>query len=301
MAKAAQITITGVDGSVWVISGKGAGAQGVELSTDPKGIYDAPVTTIWNSTAFQTGATYGGLRVNKRDIVFAVWIWQMPGQSWESIDAAWRRAWAYDADCTMTITTETGSRSLQLRLSEQMDFDPPHDPHIKAQAMVTLTCTAGVPWWVETDITETWVSPTNTTAGTSVAHGSVTIENPTDQPMYLQWVVSAPGQWTLPDFSFGLDYLNGFGTGANNVDRVIILPTQAAGQILTIDTDPSQEMIVSSDGSNFWALMNGISFLYPVPPWTPATSLPVAVTLAPAGAILTVIQPRNFSRPWGLR
>lgn len=82
---------------------------------------------------------------------------------------------------------------------------------------------------------------------------------------------------------------------------MITLPQTAAGKDLTVDTDPMEEMIVAQDSSQMWALMNGVSFLYPVPPYTPATSVPVSVTGAPSGASVLVVQPRNWSRPWGLQ
>src|SRR5487761_1329522 len=154
----ATITLTGVDGSQWNLSGPGHGSQGVELAPNPAGLYDPPTTTIWNSTAFQDGATYGGNRTEKRDVVFAVNIFHMPGLSWEQLDSQWRKAWAYDTDSTLTIATESGSRSLSLRLSEHPDFAPAHDPHQKRWGSVTMTCTAGVPWWVEADTTSVWVS-----------------------------------------------------------------------------------------------------------------------------------------------
>lgn len=289
---AAMITVTGVDGSVWTIAGQGRGREGVELATSPSGLYDAPVTTIWNQSAFQVGSSFGGYRTNKRDVVFAVNVFQAAGQSWEAVDSAWRKAWAYDRDSTLTITTDYGTRSLKLRMSEQPDFKPDKDPHLKMQSKVVMTCVAGNPWWVESDVTSTWTATADSTAPGVSRHGTVSIANPTDQPMWLKWVCSAPGKWTVPDFSWAAD---------DDATRTITLPATTVGKDLTVDTDPMEEMIVAADGSQIWALMNGVSFLYPVPPYTPATDVPVTVTGAPAGASVLVVQPRNWSRPWGLQ
>lgn len=296
-AKAALIEMTGVDGSHWTISGQGAGAEGVELGTAPTGIYDAPVQTMWHSSFFQAGATPAGYHIDKRDIVFGVNVFATKGLPWEMVDSGWRKAWAYDRDSTMTITTDFGSRSLALRLSEQPTFRPVKDPHLKYWGQVTMTCTAGVPWWVEQDVTPTWQSTVDTT-GVDPATGAqrsqtgfVSVENPTDQPMWLRWVCSAPGRWTLPDFSW---------TVGEYAARKVRLPLTTVGQDLTVDTDPMEEMIVSADGSQIWALMNGVSFMFPVPPYTPATELPVTVESAPVGASVMCVQPRNWSRPWGL-
>ncbi|MEU2033586.1 phage tail protein [Nocardia amamiensis] len=289
---AAMIMVTGVDGSQWTIAGQGRGREGVELATSPSGLYDAPVTTIWNQSAFQIGSSFGGFRTNKRDVVFAVNIFQTSGRSWEAVDSAWRKAWAYDRDSTLTITTDYGTRSLSLRMSEQPDFKPDKDPHLKMWGKVVMTCTAGNPWWVESDVTTTWTSTIDTTGG-QIQAGTVTIANPTDQQMWLKWVCSAPGKWTVPDFSWT--------PGDDHAARVVTLPRTATGQDLTVDTDPMEEMIVAADKSQIWALMNGVSFLHPVPPYTPATAVPVSVTGAPTGASVLVVQPRNWSRPWGLQ
>ncbi|MGK8554394.1 phage tail protein [Nocardia gipuzkoensis] len=289
---AAMIMVTGVDGSQWTIAGQGRGREGVELATSPSGLYDAPVTTIWNQSAFQIGSSFGGFRTNKRDVVFAVNIFQTSGRSWEAVDSAWRKAWAYDRDSTLTITTDYGTRSLSLRMSEQPDFKPDKDPHLKMWGKVVMTCTAGNPWWVESDVTTTWTSTIDTTGG-QIQAGTVTIANPTDQQMWLKWVCSAPGKWTVPDFSWT--------PGDDHAARVVTLPRTATAQDLTVDTDPMEEMIVAADKSQIWALMNGVSFLHPVPPYTPATAVPVSVTGAPTGASVLVVQPRNWSRPWGLQ
>lgn len=299
----ASISLIGVDGSLWHISGKNQGAEGVELSTAPSGMYDSPATTIWNATAFQTGATWYGMRYDKRDLVLPFNLFAAGGLPWETVDGNFRKAWSYSQDSTLIVTTETSTRCLKIRLSEQPDFSPKHDPHLKTTggAPLVLTLTAGFPFWIEEDITQPWVSSINTSTGSSEQEGSVLVENPTDLPMYLRWVCSAPAQWTLPDFSFGLDYNLGIGSGAENADRIVTLPKTATGQDLTIITDPEYPMITAADGSNQWAAMDGVSFLYPVPPQTPSTDFPVWVTYAPSAASVQCIQVRYWTRPWGLQ
>jgi hypothetical protein len=292
VSEAALIEVVGVDGSSWTLSGTGQGEQGVELATAPTGLYDAPVTTFWNSSAYQPGATYGGASWQKRDVAFAVNVHATETLSWESVDSAWRKAWAYDRDTELVVTTQFGTRRLFLRLSEQPEFETERDPHLKRWAKVTMTCTAGVPWWVEDDVTVTAVSSTDTTAAGVSETLWLPVSNPTDRPMWLRWVASAPGVWTLPDFSFAADEF---------ADRVITLPSLSVGQDITVDTDPLEEMVVAANGSSVWARMNGKVFLHSVPPWTPETQLPVTVSGAPAGATVQVRCPRNWSRPWGLQ
>ncbi|MGW6623693.1 phage tail protein [Nocardia sp. NPDC055002] len=292
MSTAALIEVEGVDGSLWTLSGAGQGREGVELGTSPTGLYDAPVKTIWNSSAFQIGATFGGATWQKRDVVFGVNVFGTQSSNWESTDSAWRKAWAYDRDSKLIVTTEYGSRTLRLRLSEQPEFKPKRDPHSKGWSQVTMTCTAGVPWWIEDDVTATAASTIDTRPDGASETLWVSVSNPTDQPMWLRWVASAPGVWTLPDFSWKED---------NAANRVITMPTLTNGQDITVDTDPMQEMVVAADNSSVWARMNGRMFVHSVPPWTPEVQVPVTVKGAPAGAIVQVRCPRNWSRPWGLQ
>lgn len=293
MTEAALIELDGVDGSHWILSGPGYGSEGVEFATSPSGIYDAPVTVPWNSSAYQPGATPGHPTWLKRDVTFSVNIFRTEYNSWQEVDSAWRKAWSYLQDSTLSITTESGTRRLKLRMTQQPEFKPANDPHIKQWGRITMMCTAGVPWWTEDDVIGTDETVTDTTSsGTETLW--VPVENPTDQELYLRWVLpaaSANTQWTVPDFSWKDD---------ENANRAIELPTQTTGQHLTIDTDPMEEMIVCADGSQFWARMNGRMFEFPVPAYTPRTLLPVQVSGVPVGTKVMVRCPRNWSRPWGL-
>jgi hypothetical protein len=226
----------------------------------------------------------------KRDVTFAVDIYAIDGRSWQDVDSAWRKAWSYVADSTLTITTEYGARRLKLRMTQQPEFKPRNDPHLGETGRVTMMCTAGVPWWVEDDVVSTAVTKTDTRNG-SVETLWLEVSNPTDQDLYLRWVLAAPAKWKVPDFSWKADA---------NAARAIDLPTQTAGQHLTIDTDPMEEMIVSADGSLFWARMNGKMFDHPMPSYTKKTSIPIQVTGAAPGLPCMVRAPRNWSRPWGL-
>jgi hypothetical protein len=290
-ATPATIEVVGVDGSHWHLSGPGYGAEGAELGTSPQGLWDAPVSTIWLTSAFQDGATFGGVNWLKREVVFGVNIFETATQSWEEVDSAWRKAWSYEADSQLIITTQYGARRLYLRMSQQPEIKMTQDSHIKRWGKVTMTCTAGKPWWVEDDVTATAVTTTNTTvSGSEILW--LPVSNPTDRPLYLRWVGSAPATWTFPDFSWD---------GGADAARVVHMPSLTTGQDITVDTDPMEEMVVAADGSSVWARMNGVAFVHAVPPWTEETNIPVTVTGAPIGASVMVRCPRNWSRPWGLQ
>jgi len=294
----ATVELEGVNGNWFTLSGPGMGEQGAYLGTDVDGIYDAPVKTIQNSHAFQTGSTYGGKRNLQRDLVFGVWITDDNGESWESNDSEWRKAWDYAKDAKLWITTETSRRYLKVKLAEQPQVQMEHDPRLIGSQKVVMTCVANDPWWYEPDATATWIAPTDTSGGSTVS-GTVTVSNPTDVPIWLKWVIQAPGKPTLPDFSFGDDR---YERATIDAARQVVMPTLQTGEHILVDTDEEaiNGQVNSSTDTAVYMRMNGVTFCYPVPPYTPATALPVAMSKAPAGVGIQVRQPRPWSRPWGL-
>jgi hypothetical protein len=294
----ATVELEGVNGNWFTLSGPGMGEQGAYLGTEVDGFYDAPVKTIHNSHAFQTGSTYGGKRNLQRDLVFGIWITDDNGESWESNDSEWRKAWSYDRDAKLWITTETSRRYLKVKLAEQPQVQMEHDPRLIGSQKVVMTCVANDPWWYEPDVTATWIAPTDTQGGSTVT-GTVSVSNPTDVPIWLKWVIQAPGKPTLPDFSFGDDR---YERATIDAARQVVMPTLQAGEHILVDTDEEaiNGQVNSSTDTAVYMRMNGVTFCYPVPPYTPATALPVAMSKAPAGVGIQVRQPRPWSRPWGL-
>lgn len=286
------VQLEGVNGSLFTLSGPGMGAEGVWLGTTVEGIYDAPVKTIWTEHAHQIGASFGAMRNLRRDIVFDVTIGDNSSLTWQEADSEWRKAWSYTEDCKLWIETADSRRHLKLRLGEQPLFKPERDPNIMQVERVTMTCISGDPWWYEDDATDSWVL-TSGTAGS----GTVTVENPTDTEVWLKWVLQGSARWVLPDFSFGDSR---YGRGELDQTRRISMPKQAPGQTFRVDTDPFEDQLRDMNGSQVWSLMNGVTFSYPIPPYTKKTELPVSVSEATAGVGVQVRTPRTWSRPWGL-
>ncbi|WP_232839535.1 MULTISPECIES: phage tail protein [Nocardia] len=282
------------DGDLITLSGRGMGAEGVLLGTDVEGIYDAPVRTIYTSHAHQIGSTYRGKRNLQRDITFGVWVGRESGETWLFNDSRWRKAWSYERDSKLWIETEeSGRRYLKVRLGEQPMFKPERDPQITQSARVVMTVIASDPWWYEAeDQTDSWVLESGT-AGT----GSVTVSNPTDNELWMRWVLQGGARWTVPDLSLGS---NVFKRAVADANRQIVMPLQAAGQTFLINTDPFEEMLRDPAGTQVWSLMNGVTFNYPLPPYLPPTVLPVAVSNATVGVGIQVRCTRGWSRPWGL-
>jgi len=294
----ATVEVETFRGDWFTISGPGQGDRGVELASEVQDFYDAPVTTIRNKHAFQKGSSYGGKRIEDRFPIFSVYVSGATGDEWEELDSEWRKAWDYDHESKLWVETDNSRRWLSVSLFEEPKVDMEYDPHGELRVKATMATVAGDPFWYEEDATDEWINPTDTTNG-STSNGMLRVSNPTDQEIWLKYVVQAyPGaEYTLPDFSFGSDRREMAGPHAN---RTITLPPLIAGEHLRVDTDETTTQVESNIDTQVYLRMDGIRFMYPIPPYTPPTDLPVSVTGAPAGVGVQVRMPRPWSRPWGL-
>ncbi len=294
-----------MDDSHFIISGPGT-SEKLYMVPEFKGIYDAPVTTRYRSSAYQKGATYGGKKVKQRDLSFAVDIKGDDPADWEDLDSRWAAAWDFEEDpwdpnshlTKMSITTpRSGTRSLWLAKDESPAIESKHDPHLTRNSRVPMTVVAPQPFWFE-DQYENQPYDYFQTGASGTSTGFVTVENPCDQPIYLKWVVTR-GTWELPDFQWqGKKYQRvPGGTWAN---RKITLPT--LGDVeggARIDLDPMKLMIRDLNDTNLIGQMNGIFFKHAIPPFTKPTNIPVKVDGAPTGgARVEVYCPRRWGRAW---
>ncbi|MGV0627212.1 hypothetical protein [Mycolicibacter minnesotensis] len=142
-------------------------------------------------------------------------------------------------------------------------------------------------------------------------HGNVAIDyapnigwfevwNPTDQPLWLEWVFDPAKSWQFPDPSFGQERKWGRSPG-QDLERMIVTPELT--QMLSVMADPFMDTYVSADLSNAAGLFNGVEPLYAVPPYTGTADDPVlmpVVCVGPAGAKATLRQRRFWSAESGL-
>ncbi|WP_036529139.1 hypothetical protein [Nocardia sp. CNY236] len=297
--------LEGHNGEWFTVSGAGAGDRGVHLApesdgTEFDGLYDAPVSTIWNSTAFQLGASYGGMREDKYEFTLAFHVMEAGGNPWRHNDSALRKAFSYEQRSKLWVQVDDSRRWLDVQLVANPRLKAGFDPNGQEYGLVLVPLAAAYPRWMEADATDQFVTTTDTTGGGSEM-GSVTVSNPTDTEIWLKWMIQgADGiQWTLPDFSFGDDR---FDRAYQDADRMIAMPALLVGEHVRVDTDEMgmEGQVNSSLDTAVYQRMNGKMFLYPIPPYTPETQLPVSVTGAPAGAGVQVRCPRPWTRPWGL-
>jgi hypothetical protein len=297
------VELEGVNGEWFTLAGPQAGDKGVYLGTGVTGLHDPPVKVMYEEPGNWPGARFLNHRILRRDIVFGVEIMDDRCDSWASRDSEWRKAWAFDRDCKLYVTTEeSGTRYLKLRLGESPDvswFMDPNGLNINRCGMVAI---AGDPFWYEDDVIHSAVTTKDTRNG-SVEDLIISVRaadrgglNPTDRHIFPVWTVpgatdSSSVTWTLPDYSFMDD-------GYDN--RRLRLPGLIPGENCVIDTDPRMEQVVSESGSQVWARMNGVRFRHPVPPWTPARDFQISVSGTIPGQMVTLRLSRPWTRPWGM-
>lgn len=272
-------------GRKWNIHGSHAGAQGVGLLEGADGFWEAPIKSVWMQGAFQEGATYLGFKTEPLDVILPIGIRGESYAEWSRNDSMFRNDLGDpDTEFKLVAVSESGRRELALRLTDTPVNVRDTDPSVDHYTRMIVQARAGWPRWVGKPDTSVF-----TAAGPN-DQGFVTVSNPTDTWLYPQWVVEAPGKWTLPDFSWQDD---------DQHDRVITTPTLSSGQTLTIDTYPANEPYVAANGSNIAGRFGGVMFVHPVPPHTPPTQIPVKVSGASIGASCMLRMPRNWRRPRG--
>lgn len=308
MRDSARVEIFGVNGDHAVINGEGV-SEKLFLSTDVKGIFDTPVVTRRKSSAFQKGSTYLGKSYKERRITFGVEIKGDSPEEWQQLQDRWNAMWDYEADqwdpnstlTKLSITTPiSGTRSLYLAKDDTVDFESKHDPHITRTSKVGMAVVADQPLFFE-DKWENEPYDYFETGSEGTSEGFVTISNPTDMPMRLQWVITR-GKWTLPDPTWTGKKHHRV-PGGQYPNRKITMPTLGdveGGARITLYRDKLQ--VRDLFGTNLAARMNGISFINVIPPKTPETNLPVKVEGAPVGGgRVEVICQRRWQTAWEVR
>lgn len=283
-----SIELTGRDGSHWVLSGPGAGAQGVILKPKVSQFIDAPVKTLYVPGPF--GEEFAGKRVQRREMVFTV---QVGGdgidpETWASIDAQWRWAWDYEHECKLSVTTSDGTRWIMLRLFEEPKSYGDKDPYIFGDDEVVMTVTAVFPYWQKDPDVYVW--ETDKDRDRTAFH----IRNDGDVAVWPRWSVTAPGDWVLPDFSWGSDM---YSRADQDRGRTLPLPSLPKGAHAVVDSDPRVQTLLCANEYPAQHHWKGNDLLYPIQPGADS-DLPVRVENAPSGAACRLTIPRWYSRPW---
>lgn len=316
------------------------GDRGVYLATDVKGcFYDPPVKVVIEEPGNYPGARYLNHRILKRDITFGVEILNDAGsgpRSWLSRDSEWRKAWAFDRDAYIHVTTpDSGRRTLKVRLFESPTVEMRTDPRGNPINLTVMSCIAYDPFWYEEDRVfsaktkiDTRFKPTafdipgewpweqlpkeTLKIRVGAAEGGL---NPTDQYIAPKWTV--PGSTEkIPEFPYPFppgtaipwerapftqfvipDYSFEEPEFAN---RRVKTPGLIFGENCIIDTDRRVEQMESESGSQVWARMNGVRWRNMIPPYTEEKTFEVDVSGCARGQVISLRLPRPWSRCWGL-
>lgn len=308
--ESATIEIVGVDGSVWTVSGQGEGHEGVVLHKGAQGLQEAPRKTVWSQSASQEGSTPQGVSIDPLDLVLAFDIYG-DEENWSDVTSRFRNAWSYEEDTTIKYQSESGLRTLQVRMSEAPDRNADKDPRLVQYSLETYTVRAGWPFWEGEGTTDTMkcelqMKPAENIIETmaqalitlfnleplfsNYAQGTVTVSNPTDRPLWPQWICTGPGRWGIPDWSWKDD---------DQANRVVICPTQSDGEDLSIDTYPRSEPYVSKLNTNIAGRFGGVLFLNPIPPHTPSTEIPIFYVGHDSDAEISVVLREYWNSPAG--
>jgi hypothetical protein len=302
------ITVESWDGDEFPVHGFGAGTRGVWLAeegdgTDFDGMFDPPVQALYTSTAFQTGATFTGIREDPYDFLLAFHVVGTAEQPWRSNDSDFRLAWDFVRQSRIRVEVEESTRRLAVRLGSKPRIKTAHDPNGKQYGLSLIPLIGAYPRWVEPDLTDSFVTTTDTTVS-GTENGVVRVSNPTPLPMWMRWVLQGTAgiRWTIPDFSWGQEELHDRPAGAD-VARKIVMPPLIAGEHVKIESNPeSPDGQFNSDlDTEIYLRTGGVEFMYPIPPRTPPTDIPIAVSKAPIGAGVQVFVPSEWQRPWGMQ
>ena len=298
-----RIEIFGQNDEYLCVHGDGAGDRGVYLGEGQvAGIYDSPEKQVWKSGSRQIGAKFRNRKILARDMDLGFLCKETQTHSAEENESYLVQAIGFDLDlwdenakyARMRITTDlSGPRDLDIVQYEEPDFSPKQDPILHQMLNPLLKLRSGNPDWYQPDVisSQTW---------TEDGWKDVVVENPTPRPMLHKWIATQ-GTWTIPDFSWKGSKGHRF-PGGEHVDRYVTSPTITASDGgLVVDIDLQELMARSANNTNILARFGGQFFKYAIPPYTQKQTLPVYCKDVPdGGAMIQLVQPRRWPRPWGL-
>lgn len=159
-----------LNGHIFHISGGDQqGEEGVTLAFEGAGtvfedIYESPVTAIYNSTAFEIGGRYGGLREDMFEFALAFHIKSTDNLPWRIAESRFRKSLSFKEDGRIYCQiVGQSTRYLTVRLMETPKLKVQTDPNKQKYGLVLVKFVGAYPRWCEDDYTNTYVATTNTT------------------------------------------------------------------------------------------------------------------------------------------
>lgn len=291
----------GSDLIVLDILGPNMKTQGVCLLSSFSGLYHAPRSPLRESWAYQEGSTPSDFpRVDERTIDMRLGTQGFTTLDWERIDSQLWEVLRFDEDCILRVESFVSPpRELKIRLDRKPKDTMTYDTATQNLMVWEVTLVASDPWWYASTLTSEWTN----TLGTG--NGYVTLQNPADTDCWVQWAsneLQSTQTWTLPDavalWPEGSEDVHGNDISGQNVTHT--LPSLGVGQEFLVDTYPLSETLSVRDGSQAWARMNAEAFLFPIPPRTPPTQVPVKVVGGTTNSMVTAYMVQRYDRPWSV-
>ncbi|QDH92461.1 minor tail protein [Gordonia phage Dmitri] len=308
MSKEVEFALLGTDRSRWDIAGPLGGRQGAIIAAEQvEGIYDAPIKQEWSETVDGVGGTHEHTTFGVREFALGFHLFEdeYPGPAGR-LESNFRMAFSMERDKWDSTFQHTrlvaktpflsGVRMLTCQMYDAPEIDLGDDRIDEEYFNVKYLLRGANPMWMgKRKVTEFW------TTGSS-ATGTISVSNPTDRPMMLTWILEGAGaEFVIPDPSWA-GRPGERAPGGAHADRVIELPEilSSDGGGVTITRERNQLHAKTKSGANYVSRMMGNWVRHEIPPYTPLTELPISVSGAVDGAMAQLVQPRAWSRPWGL-
>lgn len=290
--------MVGISGRRWRLSG--FGPQDVMMAPNSTGLYETAVETRYTDAAY--GERFEGLHYPSTTMVWTAEVGadlERDPETWHSLYSDFRLDLDYELPATFEYESSDGMRTRKARLvSEPKPFSTytfeGRDPHLFNFGSVVLTMKTELPFYVGPSVRYEWANPTLAANGGSDWF-PVTLSNPATVDAWKKFTLSDQARWIVPDPSFGSEK---FGRGAADRGRTSRLPLLAAGEGVTVDSNPDERTVIAENdapvNARYWD-----DIIYPIPPGKKQDFI-VRVTdcTNPEGAHFRMEIPRWYLQPF---
>lgn len=150
------------------------GREGVTLAYETLGtvfedMYESPIIAIYNSTAFEIGGRYGGIREDMFEFALAFNIAPTPNLPWRIAESRFRKSLSFTNDGRIYCKIQGQStRYLTVRLMESPKLKVLSDPNKQKTGLELVKFVGAYPRWCEDDYTSQYVAVTDTTSAAAL-------------------------------------------------------------------------------------------------------------------------------------
>ncbi|EME14812.1 minor tail protein Gp27 [Rhodococcus triatomae BKS 15-14] len=236
-----------------------------------KGFYLPPAERLTSTTANQIGSTPRKTVQNERILEMLICTTADTTDDHDKVESDWWSGLSLEQAGRLEATADGKTRWLDVILKEYPNDTWILGPDINNYQEHDMRLVACNP---------AFQGGTRSVEVTGSGTFNITVSNPTDRPMWLNFVGTA-GTWKIPD---GLS------------SRMVTLPALAEGWKLW--TDPQVRSLEVDSGAPVWpSVMKGVTFTKAIPPHTKKTL--IHPQIVSGSGTLRVEMVDQYSRPWG--